>query len=151
VDVRADERLAQQLDHGDRRAHTGLETQLNPVRRRGREQLVAVARDELLVRRDDRLPRAEQVEHVAAGGLDPAHHLGHERDRRVVADLGGIGRQHARLGREPALLPGVAHERPHDPQSVPRRPLDVARALAQQPVDRRADSPVAEQCYGNVN
>jgi hypothetical protein len=34
---------------------------------------------------------------------------------------------------------------------MPRGPLDIAGALAQQPVDRRSDRPVAQQRYGNVN
>ena len=43
------------------------------------EQLLAVAGQQLLVGRDDRLARAQQLEHVAAGRLDAAHHLGHDR------------------------------------------------------------------------
>ena len=86
VDVRDDERLAQHLDHGDRGAHRSLEAELHAARRRGLEQLGAAAGDELLVRRHDGATGAEQLEHVAAGRVDAAHHLGHDLDRRVVED-----------------------------------------------------------------
>ena len=78
-------------------------------------------------------------------GLEPAHHLGDDADRRVVADLRGVGRQHARLRVEARSLVEVAHERPHDAQPVPGRALDVVGVLGEQPVDGRADRPVAEE------
>ena len=86
VHAREGERLAQHLDHRDRRAHARLEAELDAGRRRRREQLRAAAGDELLVGRDDRLPDTKEVEHVAAGRIEAAHHLGDERDRRVVRD-----------------------------------------------------------------
>ena len=86
VDVRDDERLAQHLDHRDRGAHGRLEAQLHAARGRGLEQLGAAAGDELLVRRHDRSPGAQQLEHVVAGRLDAAHHLGDDLDRRVAED-----------------------------------------------------------------
>ena len=60
VDVRHDERLAQHLDHRDRRTHAGLEAQLHAGLRGGREELSAVPCDELLVRRHDRTARLEE-------------------------------------------------------------------------------------------
>ena len=93
MDVRDDERLAQHLDHRDRRADRGLEAELDARLRGRREELGAAAGDELLVRGDDRLPGAQQLEHVVARRLEPAHHLGDDRDLRVVADLGEVGRQ----------------------------------------------------------
>ena len=145
MDVRDDERLAQHLDHGDRRADARFEAELNASRSRGREELGAALRDELLVRRDDGLPGGEQLEHVAARGLDPAHDLGHDVDRRVVPDRGGIGRQDAGLGAELALLLDVAHERAYDAQPMPGCALDVLRVLDEKPVDRGADRPVSEE------
>ena len=50
-----------------------------------------------------------------------------------------------------AILRRVADERADDAQPVPGRPLDVGRLLAQEPVDRRADRPVAEQGNRNVD
>ena len=85
MDVRRDERLAQHLDHRDRRADRRLEAELHARFRRGREELGAAARDQLLVGAHHRLARAQEVEDVAAGGLEPAHHLGDERDRVVVS------------------------------------------------------------------
>ena len=64
VHVRDDERLAQHLDHRDRRADGRLEAKLDARLGRGREELGAAPRDELLVRRDDGLAGAEQLEHV---------------------------------------------------------------------------------------
>ena len=95
VDVRHDERLPEHLDHRDRRADRRLEPELATGVGRRREELRAASRDELLVRRDDRAARLEQREDVAAGGVEPAHHLGDEPDRRVVEDLRDVGRQDA--------------------------------------------------------
>ena len=129
VDVRRDERLAQHLDHRDRGADGGLEAQLDAGLRRGREELGAAACQQLLVRADDGLAGAQEVEHVAAGRLEPAHHLGHERDRVVAHDLGEVGREDAVGGREVALAAGVANERLHDAQPVAGRALDLVAAL----------------------
>src|SRR5436305_1027595 len=80
-------RLAEHLDHRDRRADRRLETELGAPLGRGREQVGAAAGDELLVRGDDGLPGAQQLEHVFARGLEAAHELRDDGDRRVVADL----------------------------------------------------------------
>ena len=151
MDVRDDERLAQHLDHRDRRAHARLEPQLN-ARARGRvEQLGAALGDELLVGGHDVLAAAQQLEHVLAGRLDAAHHLGDDRDVGVVDDVAHVGRQHPAVGREAPLEVEVADERLDDAQPVAGRALDVVRLLVEQPVDRRADGAVAEQCYRDVN
>ena len=86
VHVRDDERLAQHLDHGDRGAHGRLEPELDAARGGRLEELGAAAGDELLVRGHDGASGAEQLEHVAAGRVDAAHHLGHDLDRRVAED-----------------------------------------------------------------
>ena len=151
VDVRHDERLAERLDHGDRRADRGLEPELGARARRRCEELGAPARDELLVRRHDRAARLEQREDVRPRRLEPAHHLGDEADRRVAEDVRGIGREDAWRRGERALLLGLPHERAHDPEPVAGRALDLVGLVRQQPVDGRPDGPVAEQCYGNVN
>ena len=107
VHVRDDERLAQHLDHGDRRAHRGLEAQLDAARGRRLEELGAAAGDELLVRRHDRAARAEQLEHVVAGRVDAAHHLRDDLDRRVVEDRREVVGEHARArARTPAPCAG---------------------------------------------
>ena len=88
MDVRDDERLAQHLDHRDRGADARLEPELHARRRGGGEELRPAPRDELLVRGDDVLAAAEQeLEHVGAGRVEAAHHLGDDGDRRVVRDL----------------------------------------------------------------
>ena len=94
VDVRDDERLAQHLDHRDRGADARLEPQLDAGLRRGREELRAAPRDELLVRGDDALAALQQLEDVAARRLDAAHHLGHDGDARIVEDLGEVRGEH---------------------------------------------------------
>jgi hypothetical protein len=120
--VRDDERLAQDLDHRDRRAHRRLEAKLHPALGRSGEELGAAARDELLVRGHNRLARAQELEHVPARRLEPAHHLGDDRDLGVVANLGEVGR-----GRDVtvALLRRVADERADDAQPVAGGALDV--------------------------
>ena len=71
-------------------AHTDASKRSCAPARGGRgEELRAVPRDELLVRRHHRAARPQQREDVVAGGVDAAHHLGDEPDRRVVEDLGG--------------------------------------------------------------
>ncbi len=151
MDVGDDERLAQHLDHRDRRAHARLEPELDAGARRGREELRPAPRHELLVGGDDVLAAPQQLEHVLAGRVDAAHHLGDDRDRRVVEHVGDVGREHVVRDREAARLVGVADERLDDAQPVAGRALDVVRLLDQQAVDRGADGAVAEQCYGNVN
>ena len=64
MDVRDDERLAEHLDHRDRRAHARLEAELDARRRGGGEELGAALGDELLVRGDDGLAGGEELEHV---------------------------------------------------------------------------------------
>ena len=88
---------------------------------------------------------------MVAGRLDPAHHLRHETDRRVVEHVANVGREHARAGVEPALARGVADERPDDPEPMARGSLDLVALLGEQAVDGSADRPVAEERYGNVN
>ena len=148
MDVRDDERLAQHLDHRDRRADGRLEAELDAALGRRREQLGAAGGDELLVRGDDRLARAQELEDVVAGRLEAAHHLGDDGDLRVVADLGEVGRSSTS---EPRVLRRVANERADDAQPVAGRALDVGGLLAQEPVDGRADRPVAEQGNRNVD
>ena len=87
VDVRHDERLAEHLDHRDRGADRRLEAELGTRRGRRCEELRAAARDELLVRRDDRAARPEEREHVCARRVDSAHHLGDDPDRGIVDHL----------------------------------------------------------------
>src|SRR5581483_5536893 len=111
----------------------------------------ALARDELLVRRDDRLTRAQQLANVAAGRVEAAHHLGDDVDPLVVAERREVVRQHAIRYGELPLLRRVAYERAHDPQPVPGRPLDLVAALGEHPRDRRADGAVAEEAYADVN
>ena len=120
VDVRRDERLAKHLDDRDRGADRRLEPELHTRGGRCREELGALARDQLLVRGHDRLPGLEERADVAARRLESAHHLRHHVDRRVVADRREIGRQHAVGGREGSLLRRVLHERAHDAQPVAR-------------------------------
>ena len=151
VHVRDDERLAQHLDHGDRGADGGLEAELDTARGRRLEQLGAAAGDELLVRRHDRPAGAEELEHVASGRVDAAHHLGDDLDRRIVEDRREVVGEHVRLGRERPLLAGVAHERAGDAEPMPGRALDLVGRLLEQPVDGGADGAVSEQRYGNVD
>ena len=146
-----DERLAQHLDDGNRRADGRLEAQLHAGVGRDREEVGALARDELLVRGHDRLAGAEQLADVAARRLEPAHHLGDDVDRRVVADRREVGRQHAVGGRERRAPSPGPDERANDAQPVAGRALDLVAALGQHPVDRRADGAVAEECDADVN
>ena len=151
MDVRDDERLAQHLDHGDRRAHRRLEAELHAGRRRDREQVGALARDELLVRGHDRLAGAEKLADVSACRIEPAHHLRDDANRGVVADGREVRRQDAVGGGERPLLVRVADEGADDPQPVAGGPLDLIGALDEQAVDRGADRAVAEECDSDVN
>ena len=54
-------------------------------------------------------------------------------------------------GVEAPLARRVADERPDDPEPVPRGSLDLVALLGEQAVDGRADRPVAEERYGDVN
>ena len=151
VHVRHDHRLAQHLDHRDRCAHRRLEAQLDACRRGSREQLGAAAGDELLVGRDHVLPAREELEHVRAGGLEAAHHLRDDGDLGIVRDLGEVVGKHSARGTVLTLLADVANERLDDAQPVAGGAFDVVCRFRQEPVDRGADRPVAEQGDLGVN
>ncbi len=151
MDIRDDEGFPEHLDHRNRRAHARLEAELDTRGGRGREELRSALRDELLVRRDDGLACGEQLEHVAPGRVDSAHHLRHDGDRGVVADRLRVRRQDAGVGPELALLLEIADERADDTQAVPGGALDVVRALDEQAVDGGADRPVAEEADSDVD
>ena len=151
VHVRDHERLAQDLDHRDRRADARLEAELHARCGSSLEELGAAAGDELLVRRDHRLSGAKQLEDVVAGRVEAAHHLGDDADRGVVADVGELGRQHALGWLELALLVDVLYERADDPEPVPGRPLDVLGALGEEPCNCGSHRSVPQQGDRNVN
>ena len=135
----------------DRGADGRLEAKLDARAGRGREELRAAAGDQLLVRRDDRLPGREQLEDVAPRRLEAAHDLRDDGDRGVVPDRFELGREDARPRGERALLLGLADERADDADAVPRRPLDVVRVLGEEPVDSSSDRPVSEERDRYVN
>ena len=151
VHVLSHQRLAQHLHDRYRRTDGRLEAQLDPGVRREREELCPLASHELLVGGHHGLTGAEQLAHVAAGRLEPAHHLGDDVDARVVAQLREIVRQHPVARREASLPRRFAHERAHDRQPVPGRALDLVTALGQHPRDGRADGAVTEESYADVN
>jgi hypothetical protein len=144
VDVRDDERLTEHLDHRDRRANRRFETELHAAFRRSGEEIGASPRQQLLVRGDHGLAGAEEVEDVAAGRFDAAHHLGDERDRVVLQDRPEVCGQDAVGDRVITLLVGLTDERASDAEPVPGRALDLFGAFHEQPVDGRADRAVAE-------
>ena len=98
----------------------------------------------MLVRGDDGLAGAEEIEDVAAGWLDSAHHLGDERDRVVLQDRPKVGREDSVAGRVVTLLVRVTDKRARDSQPVAGSPLDLVGALYQEPVDGRTDRAVTE-------
>ena len=144
MDVRDDERLTQHLDHRDRRANRRFETELHAAFRRGGEEIGAAPRQQLLVRGDHGLAGAEQVEDVAAGRLDAAHHLGDERDRVVLQDGLEVGREDSVVDRVVTFLVRVTYEGACHSQPVAGSPLDLVGALYQEPVDGCADRAVTE-------
>ena len=147
VDAGHDHRLAEHLDHRDGGAHAGLEAQLDTAALGLGEQLLAVPGEQLLVGGDDRLSRPQELEHVAARRLDPAHHLGHDRDRRVVTDAREVGGEQAgwALG-----APGrVADEGCRHLHRLAGHPLDGAGALVEQAVHGGAHRAVSEKSDGD--
>jgi hypothetical protein len=151
VDVLRDKRLAQDLHDRHGPADGRLEAQLDARFGRDGEEIRTFAGYELLVGGDDRLAGVQEVADVAAGRLDPAHHLGDDVDARVVAQRGEVVCEHALARREAAFLRRIAHERAHDGQPVPGRALDLIPALGEDPRDGRADRAVAEEPYADVN
>ncbi len=92
-------------------------------------QLGTGARDELLVRGHDRHPLAQELEHVAARRLEPAHDLGDERDLGVAGDRAEVVGEETRFGCVLALPRWVANQRTDDAEPVADRALDVVRAV----------------------
>ena len=144
VDARGGERFLQHAHDRDGGAGRGLVAELRPAAVGGALQLGAMARQQLLVGRDDRDAALEQLAQVPERRLDAAHDLGHDLDRRVVADVLEAIREQSRSGAL-ALPRGVADECPHNPHGSARDTLDDVRALAQQAVDGGADGAVSEQ------
>ena len=151
VDVLGDERLAQHLHDGDGRADGGLEAQLDACRGGDREQVGALSCHELLVGGDHGLTGAQQLAHVAAGRIEPAHHLGHDVDAGVVTQRCEIVGKHVVVRHEVTVLRRIAHERPNHGQPVPGRALDLVAAFGEHPGDGRADRAVTEEAYADVN
>jgi len=69
----------------------------------------------------------------------------------VVEDRAEVGGEDALRRGVRAFAARVADERLNDPKPVARGALDLAAALPQQPVDRRADRAVAEEGDGDVD
>ena len=101
MDVRDDERLAQHLDHRDRRADARLEAKLDAGARGGVEELGAAPGDELLVRGDDVLAARGAAR---ARARRPARRRPSPRRRSRSSGRRAIsrevGREHAAVGRE---------------------------------------------------
>ena len=87
-------------DPGDR----GLEAELDAVRPRGREELLAVLRDQLLVGGDDVLAGLERAQDVVARRIGAADQL--DDDVRAVEDLVEVALRDRR--RTPAIRGGAA-------------------------------------------
>ena len=89
------------------------------------------------------LPGLEEREHMLAGRLDPAHDLGDDRDRVVVAEAGEVGGEEA--GRGVGVPARIAHERRGDLDRAARDALDRRGAAVEEAVDGRTDGSVAEE------
>ena len=152
VHVGDDERLAQHLDHGDRRADASLEAQLDAGLGRGGEELGAAPRDELLVRRDDRLAGARGARALVARRRRRRPSPRRRRRSRVVEDRGEVGREHARAG---AGRPARGRDRGRAPARRGAGGPSRARCRRRSPPSNRstadADCAVAEQGDRNVD
>ena len=143
-DLGGQQRLAQHLDHRDRGARRRLEAQLGAGGLGGGEQLRPVAGEQLLVGRHDRGAAGEGGAQIAERGVEPAHHLDHDRHGRVLEHPGGVGRDET--GIDPRAYPRrVAHQHRSELEPLPGGARDRLPALAQQPNDGLADGAAAEQ------
>ena len=132
VDRRAGQRLLDDADDRDDARHRALEAQLDAIDPRGLPQLLAVLREQLLVRGHDVLAGLQRAEHVFARGVDPADQLddqiGLGEDVVERAASIGSGRRrstavvpwHARCGRR-ARAAARRTSRPPCPR--PSRPI----------------------------
>ena len=129
LDVRARERLAQHADDGHDAGDRRLEAEVHSMLARERPQLLAVAREQLLVGGDDVAPALERAPHVLARVVDAADQLDDEVGAlEDLVEIAGAPREHAdQLGRPPG------------------QPLDLPGALPEQPLECRADRAVPEQ------
>ena len=145
VDLARDHRLAQDLDDGNGGADAGLEAQLDAVCLGRGEQLRAVAGEQLLVCRDDRLAGCEQFEHPFARGRDTAHHFCNDANRRIVTNHAEVvGEQTgARFG--VALRREIPHERTTHLDGGANHALHVRLPRRQQTINRRADGAIAKE------
>ncbi len=107
----------------------GLEAEPDTLFTRGLEQLLAVLREQLLVRADDVLAGADRAHQVVARGVDAAHHLddqvGIREDLREVA--------------------ARAREHPAEHRAAAVEALDLIGAFVEQRRECAADGAVPEQ------
>ena len=129
LDVRARERLAHHADDRHHAGHRRLVAKLRAALARGREQLVAVLGEQLLVRGHERLAGLERAQRVLAGRLDAADQL----DDRVRGSEDLVERP-ARAGQHPRQLGPAAGGG-----------LDRVRTLGEQRREGRPHRAVTEQ------
>ncbi len=105
------------------------------------EQLGPVLGQQGLVGRHHVLSGFQRLQEQAERGTDPAHHLDHDGDFRIVEDLPGIAHDPIGRDRRGAGSARVADDRPPDLDLPPRPPGDPVAVLGEQPRDPRADRP----------
>ena len=129
IDLRAGQRLLEDPDDRDDTRHRALEAQLNAVDPGGLPQLLAVLRQQLLVRGHHVTARLHRPQQVRARGIDAAHQL--DDQVRALQDL--IERSRAAGHHSGQLGPQTGQS------------LDPLCVLWQQHGERRPDGAVAEQ------
>ena len=99
----ARQRLLQRAQDRDPAAHAGLESQPHTGALRGGDDLLAVHRQQRLVRRHHVLAVPHGFQHEASRRLVAAHQLDHHLDVRIRDQLEGVARQPDTRGRDAAI------------------------------------------------
>src|SRR5579875_968628 len=143
----AGECFAQRPDHRDAATHARLETDADPGARGGAKNLLAVAREQRLVRGNDVLAGAKRTQDQTARRLIAAEQLHYDIDVGALDERGSIARDEPRSDAEFAIRLEAAIG---DADQVKRRPELLAQQLPispQQLDHAAADGAASEQRY----
>ena len=141
----ADQGFTHRPHQGDAPGHRGLKEKINARCIGGCEQFRTVIRDQLLVRRDDRLASSKGVEDQASRRFDSTDHLDDDVDRRIVDDRLSVTGEDRWVDVEVAVAGNAAHADRHDLQVETRAFYDLLSSVVEETNNRTADDAAAKQ------
>ncbi len=137
--------LAQRLDDRNSSANRCLECHHHAAGARGLEDLVAMTRQQRLVRGDHVLAQADRLEHQRARGLVAADQLDDDVDIRLPDDVERLGRYRQLAAEECPRLGRVTHRHRGDLDAAAGASRDLMLVAPQDAAGSAADGAQPEQ------